>query len=36
MNDTNNEWKILEIYKIYSDDNQKYNIIIWQHKLFSE
>ena len=30
MNDTNNVEKILEIYKIYSDDNQKYNTIIWQ------
>jgi hypothetical protein len=28
--DTNNIEKILKIYKIYSDDNQKYNTIIWQ------
>jgi len=30
MNDTNNVEKILEIYKIYSDDHQKNNTIIWQ------
>jgi len=31
MNDnTNNVERILKIYKIYSDDNQKYNTTIWQ------